>query len=210
MKFIFMQHIMKLIGIQTSPYVRKTRIALIEKKIDYEFIVTDLMSPDNIAIQFNPLGKVPCLVMDDGKTLYDSSVIVDYLDTTTPINKLLPDSNLERADVKCWEALADGIMDAAILVRLESKRPAQQRSPEWIQLQTGKVLSGLKSLSSRLGNNTFCHGNTFSLADIAVGCALGWLEFRFPELEWRKKYINLAQFLDRLSSRPSFIETKPE
>ena len=77
---------MKLIGILTSPYVRKTRIVLIEKKIDYEFVVTDLNSPDNIANQFNPLGKVPCLVMDDGKALYDSSVIVDYLDTTTPVS----------------------------------------------------------------------------------------------------------------------------
>ena len=80
---------MKLIGILTSPYVRKTRIVLIEKKIDYEFVVTDLNSPDNIANQFNPLGKVPCLVMDDGKALYDSSVIVDYLDTTTPVSRLL-------------------------------------------------------------------------------------------------------------------------
>lgn len=205
-----MQHTMKLIGIQTSPYVRKTRIALIEKKIDYEFIVTDLTSPDNIAGRFNPLGKVPCLVMDDGKTLYDSSVIVDYLDTATPVNKLLPDSNRARADVKCWEALADGIMDAAILVRLENKRPVQQRSPEWIQLQTGKVHSGLKALSSHLGNNTFCHSNTFSLADIAVGCALGWLAFRFPEIEWQKEYTNLMQLLERLSARPSFIKTKPE
>lgn len=201
---------MKLIGIQTSPYVRKTRIVLIEKKIDHEFIVTDLTSPDNIAVRFNPLGKVPCLVMDDGKTLYDSSVIVDYLDASAPTNKLLPDDQLARADVKCCEALADGIMDAAILVRLENKRLAQQRSPEWIQLHTGKVHSGLNALSSLLGNKAFFHGNAFSLADIAVGCALGWLEFRFPEIEWRKEYINLAQFLDRLSSRPSFIETKPE
>ena len=171
---------MKLIGILTSPYVRKTRIVLIEKKIDYEFVVTDLNSPDNIANQFNPLGKVPCLVMDDGKALYDSSVIVDYLDTATPVSRLLPDDNRGRADVKCWEALADGVMDAAILVRLESKRPTGQQSPEWIRLQTGKIHSGLKAMSSHLGNNTFCHGNTFSLADIAVGCALGWLDFPFP------------------------------
>lgn len=201
---------MKLIGILTSPYVRKTRIVLIEKKIDYEFVVTDLNSPDNIANQFNPLGKVPCLVMDDGKALYDSSVIVDYLDTTTPVSRLLPDDNRGRADVKCWEALADGVMDAAILVRLEGKRPTGQQSPEWIRLQTGKIHSGLKAMSSHLGNNTFCHGNTFSLADIAVGCALGWLDFRFPEIGWQKDYDNLASFFERLSTRPSFIKTQPE
>ena len=201
---------MKLIGILTSPYVRKTRIVLIEKKIDYEFLVTDLNSPDNIANQFNPLGKVPCLVMDDGKALYDSSVIVDYLDTTTPVSRLLSDDNRGRADVKCWEALADGVMDAAILVRLEGKRPTGQQSPEWIRLQTGKIHSGLKAMSSHLGNNTFCHGNTFSLADIAVGCALGWLDFRFPEIGWQKDYDNLASFFERLSTRPSFIKTRPE
>lgn len=201
---------MKLIGILTSPYVRKTRIVLIEKKIDYEFIVTDLNAPDNIASRFNPLGKVPCIVMDDGKTLYDSSVIVDYLDTITPISQLLPDNNRARADIKCWEALADGIMDAAILVRLEGKRPVQQQSPEWIRLQTGKIHTGLKAMSSHLGTHTFCHGNSFSLADIAVGCALGWLDFRFPEIGWRKNYENLAQLFDRLSARQSFMETRPE
>ena len=112
--------------------------------------------------------------------------------------------------MKCWEALADGVMDAAILVRLEGKRPTGQQSPEWIRLQTGKIHSGLKAMSSHLGNNTFCHGNTFSQADIAVGCALGWLDFRFPEIGWQKDYDNLANFFERLSTRPSFIKTRPE
>ena len=147
---------MKLIGILTSPYVRKTRIALSEKKIGYEFVLTDLSVPDNIATKFNPLGKVPCLVLDDGKTLYDSSVIVDYLDTLTPVNRLLPEDRHARTDVKCWEALADGIMDAAVLVRLEGKRPATMQNPDWIGLQTGKIHAGLKALSSQLGNHTFC------------------------------------------------------
>ena len=106
-RFFLFWHIMKLIGILTSPYVRKTRIVLNEKKIEYEFVLTDLDSPDSIINEFNPLGKVPCLVMDDGKTLYDSRVIVAYLDTTTPVGKLLPNSNRSRADVRCWEALAD-------------------------------------------------------------------------------------------------------
>ncbi len=201
---------MKLIGIPTSPYVRKTRITLIEKKIEYDFVITDLNSPDNIAMRYNPLGKVPCLVMDDGKALYDSSVIVDYLDTTTPVGKLLPAGNRARTDVKCWEALADGIMDAAILVRLESKRPAAQQSREWMGAQMQKIHSGLKALSEQLGNRTFCHENSFSLADIATGCALGWLDFRFPEIGWKKDYNNLARFFERMSERRSFKETVPE
>ncbi len=209
-RVFYTSHPMKLIGIPTSPYVRKTRIVLIEKKIEYEFVVTDLNSPDNIATRYNPLGKVPCLVMDDGKVLYDSRVIVDYLDTTTPVGKLLPEGNRARTDVKCWEALADGIMDAAILVRLESKRPAAQQSREWVRLQTGKIHSGLKALSEQLGNRFFCHENSFSLADIATGCALGWLDFRFPEIAWKKDYDNLARFFERLSERPSFRQTVPQ
>ena len=208
-RFFLFWHIMKLFGILTSPYVRKTRIVLNEKKIEYEFVLTDLDSPDSIINEFNPLGKVPCLVMDDGKTLYDSRVIVAYLDTTTPVGKLLPNSNRSRADVRCWEALADGIMDAAVLIRLEGKRPAAQQSQEWIDRQMKKIHSGLKAMSFHLGNRSFCHENAFSLADIAVGCALGWLEFRFPGIEWRKEYENLSQLFDRLSERPSFRETKP-
>ena len=201
---------MKLIGILTSPYVRKTRIVLSEKKIEYEFVITELDSPDSIINEFNPLGKVPCLVMDDGKTLYDSRVIVAYLDTTTPVGKLLPNSNRSRADVRCWEALADGIMDAAVLVRLEGKRPAIQQSQEWIDRQMKKIYSGLKAMSIHLGERQYCHENAFSLADIAVGCALGWLEFRFPEIKWREEYENLSRLFDRLSERPSFMETKPQ
>ena len=201
---------MKLFGILTSPYVRKTRIVLSEKKIEYEFVLADLDSPDNIINEYNPLGKVPCLVIDDGKTLYDSRVIVAYLDTTTPVGKLLPNSNRARADVRCWEALADGIMDAAISIRLEGKRPVAQQSQEWIDRQMKKIHAGLKAMSVNLGERQFCHEHAFSLADIAVGCALGWLEFRFPEIGWRKEYENLSQLFDRLSERASFKETKPE
>lgn len=210
MRHIFSVCAMKLIGILTSPYVRKTRIVLSEKKIGYEFVLTDLSAPDNIATKFNPLGKVPCLVLDDGKTLYDSSVIVDYLDTLTPVNRLLPEDRHARTEVKCWEALADGIMDAAVLVRLEGKRPTTMQSPDWIGLQTGKVHAGLKALAAQLGENTFCHDNAFSLADIAVGCALGWLDFRFPEIAWRSQYPNLAALSERLAKRPSFQETRPQ
>ena len=201
---------MKLIGTTTSPYVRKVRIVLNEKKIDYAFQLEDLSAADSVLSEFNPLGKVPCLVMEDGKTLYDSSVIVDYLDTITPVGKLLPPSGRARAEVKCWEALANGVMDAAILVRLEeTQRTKAQQSRKWVRHQLGKVLSGLKAMSQQLGDNSFCHNNTYSLADIAVGCALGWLTLRFEDIGWRNEYENLARLFDKLSERPSFQETVP-
>jgi len=201
---------MKLIGTTTSPYVRKVRIVLNEKKIDYVFELEDLGAPGSTLNQLNPLGKVPCLVMEDSKTLYDSSVIAEYLDTVTPVGKLLPPGGRARADVKCWEALANGVMDAAILARLEeTKRPKEQQSAMWIQHQLGKVHSGLKAMSQQLGERSWCHNNTYSLADISVGCALGWLSFRFEQLDWRSEYDNLASLFDRLSERPSFQATVP-
>ena len=202
---------MKLFGTHTSPYVRKVRIVLAEKKLDYQFILEDVSSPDTKIQEVNPLGKVPCLVMDDGAAIYDSSVIVEYLDTLTPVAKLIPPSGRERAEVRRWEALADGVMDAAILVRLEeTKRPEKQQSPEWIQHQMGKVGAGLQAMSKELGAKPFCNGNQYSLADIAVGAALGWLSFRFPQIDWRSEYPNLATLFDKLSARGSFKDTIPQ
>lgn len=201
---------MKLIGTTTSPYVRKVRIVLNEKRIEYLLLLEDLNSPDSTLSEFNPLGKVPCLVMEDNKVLYDSSVIADYLDTATPVGKLLPRSGRARAEVKCWEALANGVMDAAVLVRLEqTQRPKEQQSEQWIKHQMSKVHAGLKAMSQQLRDKPFCHDNTYSLADIAVGCALGWLAFRFENINWQKEYENLAMLFEKLSDRPSFQETVP-
>ena len=201
---------MKLFGTLSSPYVRKVRIVLAEKKLDYQFLLEDLASPDSKLQEVNPLGKVPCLIMDDGTPIYDSSVIVEYLDTLSPVAKLIPPSGRERAEVRRWEALADGVMDAAVLVRLEqTRRPAKQQSPEWIQHQMGKVGVGLQTMSKELGAKPFCNGNQYSLADIAVGAALGWLDFRFPQIDWRSDYANLAVLFEKLSTRQSFKDTIP-
>jgi glutathione S-transferase len=201
---------MKLIGTHTSPYVRKVRIVLAEKKLEYQFALEDVSAPDTKIQEINPLGKVPCLEMEDGSVLYDSRVIVEYLDTLTPVGKLIPPSGRERAEVKCWEALADGVLDAAILVRLEeTKRPAKQQSQEWIRRQLGKVKAGLEAMSTDLGNKPFCNGNQYSLADIAVGTCLGWLAFRFPQIDWREDYPNLGKLYDKLSERVTFKDTVP-
>lgn len=201
---------MKLFGTHTSPYVRKVRIVLAEKKLDYKFVLEDLSAADAKIREINPLGKVPCLVMDDGDALYDSTVIVEYLDTLSPVGKLIPASGRERATVRCWEALADGVMDAAVLVRLEETRRAPgQQSQDWIAHQMNKVETGLKAMSEGLGVKPFCNGNQYSLADIAVGCALGWLEFRFPRLDWREAHPNLHKLFDKVAERASFKATVP-
>ncbi|KRB88523.1 glutathione S-transferase C-terminal domain-containing protein [Noviherbaspirillum sp. Root189] len=202
---------MKLIGSFASPYVRKVRVVMAEKKLDYEFVIENVWAPDTRILQSNPLGKVPCLVMEDGGAMFDSRVIVEYLDTLTPVCKLLPPNGRERAEVKCWEALADGVADAAVLVRLErTLRPEAQQSAEWIQRQMDKVHAGLKAMSSGLKDTPFCCGNHYTLADVAVGCALGWISFRFPEIDWRGDYPNLAKLFDKLSERPSFKDTIPQ
>jgi glutathione S-transferase len=204
---------MKLIGSTSSPYVRKVRIVMAEKKLDYDSVTEDVWSVDTTISQSNPLGKVPCLVMEGGEALFDSRVIVEYLDTLSPVGKLIPAMGRERAEVKTWEALADGVLDASILARLEANwgaRTKVQRSQAWIDRQLSKVNACLKAMSQGLGEKPFCAGIYLSLADIAVGCALGYLDFRFPDIDWRGTYPNLAKLYEKLSQRPSFLETKPE
>lgn len=201
---------MKLIGSLASPYVRKVRIVMTEKKLDYELILEDVWSPTTTIALSNPLGKVPCLIMEDGGAMFDSRVIVEYLDTMSPVGKLLPSQGRERASIKCWEALADGVLDAGILIRLErTQRPPERQSDPWVERQFGKVHEGLRAMSRGLGEGPFCVGPHLSLADVAVGCALGWLAFRFPEINWRDDHPNLARLFEKLSERPSFRDTVP-
>ncbi|NNU44890.1 glutathione S-transferase N-terminal domain-containing protein [Ramlibacter montanisoli] len=203
---------MKLIGSTTSPYVRKVRVVMAEKKLDYQFVEEDVWSADTTIMQSNPLGKVPCLVMEGGEALFDSRVIVEYLDTLSPVGKLIPAVGRERAEVKTWEALADGVLDALVLARLESHwagRKKEQRSQAWIDRQIDKAQASLKAMSQGLGDKPFCAGIYLSLADLAVGCALGYLDFRFAEIDWRSAYPNLAKLQDKLMQRPSFVDSLP-
>jgi glutathione S-transferase len=201
---------MKLIGSVTSAYVRKARVVLAEKKLDYQFELENVWAPETTIASSNPLGKVPCLVMEDGSAMYDSRVIAEYLDTLTPVCKLLPTNSRDRANVKVWEALADGVLDAAVLAYLERTwRPAEQQSQAWFDRQMGKVHGGLAVMSENLGEQPFCMGIHYTLADVAVGCTLGWLSFRFPGIDWRTPYPNLARLFDKLSERPSFKDTAP-
>ncbi len=203
---------MKLIGAISSPYVRKVRIVLAEKKLDYQFVPEDVWSASTSITDSNPLGKVPCLVMEGGEALFDSRVIVEYLDTLSPVGKLIASSGRERAAIKTWEALADGLLDASILARLEANWPgrsAQERSQAWIERQLRKVDDSLAAMSRGLGDNAYCSGIHLSLSDIAVGCALGYLNFRFPQIAWAPRHPNLERLYEKLMLRPSFIDTQP-
>lgn len=203
---------MKLIGSISSPYVRKVRVVMAEKKLDYDFITEDVWAAGTTITQSNPLGKVPCLIMEGGEALFDSRVIVEYLDTLSPVGKLIPSTGRERAEVKTWEALADGVMDASILARLESiwpGRSAEQRSSAWIDRQMGKVNDVLIAMTAALGEKSYCSGIHLSLSDISVGCALGYLDFRFPDIHWRNTHPALAKLQDKLAQRQSFIDTFP-
>ncbi|GAB1388580.1 MAG: glutathione S-transferase [Rubrivivax sp.] len=202
---------MKLIGSLTSPYVRKVRVVLAEKKLDYHFVPEDPWASDEVMAS-NPLGKVPCLVMEGSEAIFDSRVIVEHLDMLSPVGRLIPPAGRQRTEVRTWEALADGVLDAAVAARLEQwwpGRSAEQRCQAWIDRQMSRVQAALDSMAQGLADKPWCAGGQFSLADIAVGSALSYLDFRFAELDWRAQRANLGRLLDKLAARPSFIDSAP-
>jgi len=202
---------MKLIASLASPYARKVRIVLNEKRMECELELVDVTQSDHAAVGHNPLGKIPVLLLDDGTPLFDSRVIVEFLDNISPINRLIPDDNRERIAVRRWESLADGVLDAAVLVRLEGLRPIKEQSKTWIARQLGKAERGLSQMSKDLGERSWCHNNKYSLADIAVGCCLGWLEFRKPgNIDWHSKHPKLARHFVKLTKRRAFAATTPK
>lgn len=200
---------MKLIASLTSPYVRKIRIVLAEKKIECDLVLDSPWVEGNQVATLNPLGKVPVLMLDDESTLYDSRVIAEYLDAVAPNNRLIPASGRERISVKRWEALADGVLDAAVAAFLESRRGDGERSQSWIERQREKIALALKVMSADLGDQPWCHGPSLSLADIAVGCALGYVSFRLGDIHWSQQYPNLSQLHEKLMQRSSFADTVP-
>jgi glutathione S-transferase len=201
---------MKLIASLTSPFARKVRIVAAEKHIDFDLVIDIPWEPTTHVPEYNPLGKVPVWVLDDGKTLFDSRVIVEYLDSVSPVGHLIPTDPRARISVKRFEALADGISDAAVLVYLEHKRSLACQDPQWIERQLGKINAGLASLSEDIGMNTWCMGDFFTLADIAIGCTLGYLDFRFSEIDWRRSQPHLSEFYDRILQRQTFKDTMPD
>ena len=200
---------MKLVTSLTSPYGRKVRVVLLEKKIPFQLQVENPWLPDSPVPGFNPLGKVPVLVLEDGESVFDSRVIVEYLDHVSPVGHLIPAEPKIRMAVRGVEALADGVTDAAVAVYLEKKRTPEQQSGDWLLMQEKTLFRGLTALSEALGDKPWYLGNSMTLADIACGCMLGYLDLRFAEIDWRGAHPNLARLADKLAMRTSFKDTLP-
>ena len=191
---------MKLLASPASPYTRKVRVVLAEKKIDFDMELVDVAPAVNPVNPHNPLGKIPTLVLDDGTALYDSRVIVEFLDHASPLNRLIPADFRDRMQVRRWEALADGVVDAGILVRGGFQ----------LDKQVARMHRGMARLEAELGAKNWCHGERYSLADIAVGCCVGWLGFRKPgDVDWPSEYPALARHYQKLLERPAFADTAP-
>lgn len=201
---------MKLLHSPTSPYARKVRVVAAEKKLELELVLSDPWVPNPALDAANPLGKVPALLTDDGSSLFDSRVIVEYLDGLSPVHRLIPDGTRDRIAVKRWEAIADGLQDAAIIARLEFNRPDKnESSAKQIERQRGKIAASLAEMSRELGDADLCVGKTFTLADIATACAVGYLSLRFPDIAWAEQYPNLARHYKKMAARASFKSTDP-
>ncbi|HUL97367.1 MAG TPA: glutathione S-transferase N-terminal domain-containing protein [Usitatibacter sp.] len=196
---------MKLVGSKTSPYVRKIRVLLAEKKLAFEFVEESAWNAGTTVPRYNPLNKVPALVLDDGESVYDSAVITEYLDALGPAH-LLPADPAARARARRDEALGDGIADAGVAIFLERKREAARQDPAWLARQRDKVDAGIAAWSKAVASRPA--GAPLTLGDIACGCALFWLEFRLPEVRWRDDPA-LARWAQALEARPSFATTKP-
>ncbi|MGH8690251.1 MAG: glutathione S-transferase family protein, partial [Burkholderiales bacterium] len=202
---------MKLLASLASPYTRKVRIVLAEKKIECDMELVDVNPVDNPVNEHNPLGKIPTLLLDDGTPLYDSRVIVEFLDGKSPIGRLIPEDMRERVAVRRWEALADGVLDAGLLVRYESLRDKKERSKAWSDKQVARMQRGMQQMSGELAERPWCHAERYSLADIALGCCLGWLGFRKPgDIDWHARYPALGKHYEKLMGRQAFAETVPQ
>ena len=200
---------MKLLYAPNSPYARKVRIVAQEKHIELELQEVVLADPDCIVKNYNPLGKIPVLILNDGDSLYDSRVIVEYLDNHAPGTHLIPTDNTSKIAARRWEALADGICDAAVSAMLEQRKAPEKQSQANIDKQLEKVTRGLEVLNLDIIKKKWCVNETFGLADIALGCMLGYIDLRFKQLNWQDNYPNLAKHYSLLVKRPSFKQTMP-
>jgi glutathione S-transferase len=193
----------KLIGSNTSPYVRKARLVLLEKSIPHTYVVDPPSDPNSEVYRVNPLGRIPALILDDGTCVFDSTVIAEYADTLNDTPILIPRNDaLARMRVKRWEALADGIMDSAIVVRNEVLRPKEMQLAATLDLHNSAIGRALQYIAGQLGQNEWCEANRITLGDLALVSALAYLDLRQSERDWRGTHPNLAVWFKRMSARP--------
>jgi glutathione S-transferase len=199
---------MKLLGSNRSPYFRKVRAFAIEKGIGLDLVEVRASAPE--VAEANPLAKIPTLIRDDGRPLYDSAVIVEYLDGLQVAPRLIPDGFEARIEVKRWEALASGIMDATVAIHHDNQLPeGERKGAEFQAKQQRKIDAGLATMESDIADRAFCFGDDLTLADIACGCALSYLDSNLPQLDWRKGHPSLKNLVERLAGRDSFKAIAP-
>ncbi len=199
----------QLISATPSPYARKVRIQLLEKQIEFELITEVPWNRDTTVSQHNPLGKVPVLLSPDGESVFESRYIGEWIEIKHPEPALMPEDGEGRLAVKRFEVLADGACDALVLMFFEKSREAGKRSKPWFARQERKLEGALAELARRIGGNSFCYRDQFTMADIAVGSLLGYLALRWPDHPWQQTYPNLARFSGAMEARESFKQTKP-
>jgi glutathione S-transferase len=199
----------KLLSATPSPYARKVRIALLEKGLAFELVTEVPWNADTTTGHYNPLEKLPVLIPDDGEPVYESAFILEYLETHHPEPPLYPSDPWARLEARRLEVLADGVCDAVVLLFFERRRPEACRSAPWTERQMRKIRGGVAAIAARVPADGFCVGDRFGLGDIAVGTALGYLDLRLPELDWRRAHPSLVPVFERLSARESFRATVP-
>lgn len=199
---------MKLLGTNTSPYVRKARLVLLEKNIPHDYVVDPPREPGSLVARANPLGRIPALILDDETCVFDSPVIAEYADTLNDHPILIPRNDARaRMRVRRWEALADGIMDSAVVVRTESMRPTDRQEASNINLHNNAITRALAYAADQLGTREWCEGASITLADLALVSALIYLDLRQAERNWRGAHPNLAAWFARMSGRASVRAT---
>jgi glutathione S-transferase len=200
---------MKLVASLTSPYARKIRVMLAEKRLPFELVVDSPWEPTSTVPEINPLGKVPVFVTDEGETFFDSPVIAGWIENLSAAPRLLPADPVESVRVRQLEALADGITDAAVIIVREGRRPEAQRSEEVVARQLQAIERGLDRLEQLATGRSWLHGDAISLGDVAAGAMLGFLDLRLPQIGWRSTRPALAALAERLFARPSFADSVP-
>ena len=198
---------MKLYGHVTSPYVRKVRIALREKNIRFDWIQESPHDAGNHVVAMNPLGKVPVLETNDGQVLFDSALLIEYIDTLTP-ERLIPQGDAERLRAQLWNTLGIGIVDATVARLLEGRRPQAEQSRSFIARQEDKIARALAWADKAERGAAYLVGERFTIADLGLASALEYIDFRYAH-DWRSKHPRLARWLAGISTRGSFAETVP-
>jgi glutathione S-transferase len=199
----------RLISATPSPYARKVRIALVEKQIPFELVTEVPWDSTTVTPRYNPLEKLPILLLDDDTSIYESSYILEFLEVQHPTPALLPADAHARLAARKLEVLCDGICDAVVLTFFERRRPTQCQSADWSARQRRKIEGGAREMARLIGDREWAVGEAFGLGDIAIGTAVGYLNVRLTEFEWRTLYPALAAYSDRIEQRPSFASSRP-